>query len=186
MEWLPDLRFGLLNGWISLAALSLTDGLLFAIFPKEVVKRLFDRSGWSQKQVLFTVLGKVCALGSIGLLIFTPLKIGSPVFIIGTVTIAIGLVGVISALVTFRSTPLDEPVVRGLYRVSRHPQIVMATLVLLGGCVVIGSWTALIALMAARVLSHFGLLAEEEKCLAEYGVSYQEYLDTVPRYFIFF
>lgn len=186
MEWMPDLKFGLLNGWIALAALSLTDGLLFAIFPKEVVKRLFDRSGWSQKQVLFTVLGKVCALGCITLLIFTPLKIGSSVFFIGAVITTLGLIGVISALVTFRSTPLGEPVTRGLYRVSRHPQTVMAALVLLGGCIGIGSWPAVLVLLAARGISHFSLLAEEEKCLAQYGSSYREYLDEVPRYFFFF
>jgi len=186
MEWLPDLRFGLLNGWITLVLLSLTDGFFFSIFPREVVKRLFDRSGWSQKQVTFTVLGKVCALGVIVLLTFIPLKVGSPVFFVGGSITILGLVGVASSLVTFRNTPLDEPVKRGLYRVSRHPQIVMASLVLLGGCVAIGSWAAVLTLLAARVLSHFGLLAEEEKCLAQYGSSYQEYLDEVPRYFIFF
>ena len=186
MEWMPDLKFGLFNGWIALAALSLTDGLLFAIFPNEVVKRLFDRSGWSQKQVLFTVIGKVCAVGCIILLVFTPLKIGSSVFFIGTFITVVGLIGVISALITFRRTPLGDPVSRGLYKVSRHPQIVMASLVLLGGCIAIGSWAAVLALLAARALSHVSLLAEEEKCLAQYGSSYEKYLDEVPRYFLFF
>ena len=42
MEWMPELSIGWLNGWIPLALLALTDGILFLIFPKEVVARLFD------------------------------------------------------------------------------------------------------------------------------------------------
>lgn len=186
MEWMPDLRLGLLNGWIPLALLALTDGILFLVFPQEVVTRLFDRSGWSQRQVVFTVLGKLCALGCVTLLILTPLKIGSAVFIIGMALVLLGLIGLAKALFDFKNTPAGEPVTRGLYRISRHPQVVMSSLVLLGGCVAIGSWTALLLLLAARVLGHFGIRAEEEVCLAQYGDAYREYLQRVPRYFVFF
>jgi len=59
MELLPPLQIGILNGWLLLGLLALTDGVVFLLFPKEVVTRLFDRSGWSQKQRAFTVLGKL-------------------------------------------------------------------------------------------------------------------------------
>jgi protein-S-isoprenylcysteine O-methyltransferase Ste14 len=186
MEWLPQTGIGWLNGWIPLALLALTDGVLFLIFPKEVVARLFDRSGWSQRQAVFTVIGKLCATGCLALLIFTPLKIGSTVFVIGMVVVASGLIGLAKALFDFRNTPIGEPVVRGIYRISRHPQIVMSSVVLMGGCIAIGSWSALLMLLAARVFSHFGILAEEEVCLRQYGESYQAYMDRVPRYFVIF
>lgn len=186
MEWMPDLRLSLLNGWIPLALLALTDGVLFLIFPREVVARLFDRSGWSQQQVAFTVMGKLCALGCVTLLILTPLKIGSAVFVIGMGLVLLGLIGLAKALFDFKNTPAGEPVTRGLYRISRHPQVVMSSLVLLGGCVAIGSWTALLLLLAARVLGHFSIRAEEEVCLAQYGDAYREYMQQVPRYFVFF
>jgi len=186
MEWMPDLRIGWLNGWIPLGLLALTDGILFLVFPKEVVARLFDRSGWTQRQVVFTVIGKLCALGCLALLIFTPLKIGSAVFVIGTVVVALGLIGLAKALFDFRNTPANEPVTSGMYRISRHPQIVMSSVVLLGACIAIGSWPAVLMLAAARVLSHFGILAEEEVCLKQYGDSYRVYMERVPRYFVFF
>lgn len=186
MAWTLDLRLGWLNGWIPLALLALTDGVLFLAFPRDVVTRLFDRSGWSRKQTVFTVAGKLCALVCLGLLIFTPLKVGSPVFVVGAVVVVLGLAGLAKALFDFRNTPPGEPVTRGLYTLSRHPQIVMASVVLLGACIAVGSWPALVMLGAARVLSHFGILAEEEVCLRCYGEAYRAYMQRVPRYFVFF
>jgi protein-S-isoprenylcysteine O-methyltransferase Ste14 len=186
MELMPALQFGWLNGWLALALLVLVEGTLFLVFPRAVVARLFDRSGWSQKQRAFTVAGKLCALVCLALIALTPLKTGGPVFAIGILLVALGSIGLVKALFDFRDTPLDEPVTRGLYRASRHPQIVMATLVLLGACIAVGSWLALAALAAARLLEHLGIVAEEEVCLTRYGNSYRAYLDRVPRYFLFF
>jgi protein-S-isoprenylcysteine O-methyltransferase Ste14 len=100
--------------------------------------------------------------------------------------IALGLIGLVKALFDFRNTPLDQPVTRGIYRVSRHPQIFMTSVVLLGTCIAIGSWIALFMLIAARVFSHLGILAEEEACLKQYGDAYRAYMNRVPRYFVFF
>lgn len=86
----------------------------------------------------------------------------------------------------FKNTPPDEPVERGIYRLSRHPQIVMSSVVLLGDCIAVGSWSALLLLLVARVFGHFGILAEEEVCLRQYGDAYRTYMERVPRYFVFF
>jgi protein-S-isoprenylcysteine O-methyltransferase Ste14 len=96
------------------------------------------------------------------------------------------LTGLVNALFDFKNTPPGEPVTRGLYRVSRHPQIVMASLVLLGACIAIGSWLALVFWAAARLLEHLGIVAEEEICLKQYGDAYSAYIKQVPRYFLFF
>jgi protein-S-isoprenylcysteine O-methyltransferase Ste14 len=50
----------------------------------------------------------------------------------------------------------------------------------------IGSWVAVAFWAAARLMDHFGVLAEEEVCLSQYGKSYRLYLEQVPRYFMFF
>jgi protein-S-isoprenylcysteine O-methyltransferase Ste14 len=185
MELMPDLRIGWINGWLVLVILGLTEGILFLAFPKKVVARLFDRSGWSEKQIAFTIAGKLCALVCLVFIILSPLKVGSLVFVIGTLLIVLGLIGFIKALFDYKNTPLDEPVTRGLYRISRHPQIVMASVVLLGACIAIGSWAALAMLVAARLLSHWGIVAEEEVCLKQYGEAYRTYLNRVPRYLVF-
>jgi protein-S-isoprenylcysteine O-methyltransferase Ste14 len=186
MEPFPALSLGWLNGWIALALLVLVDGILFLTYPKPALARVWNRSGWSRKQAVFTVVGKLFALIFLVLIALTPLKIGAPVFYLGSVLAALGLAGLAKALIDFRDTPLGEPVDRGVYRISRHPQIVMSSAVLLGACIAVGSWTALIVFAAARFFSHWGLVAEEEICLKQYGNAYREYLQRVPRYFLFF
>jgi len=186
VELTPGLEIGWLNGWILLAFEFLIQGFLLLVFPKDVVSRLFDRSGWSKKQKVFTILGKVFSLACLVLIIVTPLKVNSSGFVVGLIVYTIGLTGLVVAMLNFRSTPLDQPVTKGIYRISRHPQLVTLFVIFLGICVAIGSWPALFTLMMSRLLQHFGILAEEEVCLRQYGESYRAYVEQVPRYFLFF
>lgn len=186
MELTPALGIGLLNGWILLAFEFLIEGGLLRVFPKDVVSRLFDRSGWSTKQRIFTILGKVFSLACLLLIVLTPLQINSGLFIVGIVLYVIGLVGLVVAMLNYKDTPLDQPVSKGVYMFSRHPQIVAVTIVFVGICLAIGSWLALFTLLMSRGLQHFGILAEEEICLKRYGESYRAYMENVPRYFLFF
>ncbi|MBN1935807.1 MAG: isoprenylcysteine carboxylmethyltransferase family protein [Anaerolineae bacterium] len=186
MELFPKLGIGWLNGWILLAFEFLIQGSLLLIFPKDVVSRLFDRSGWSKKQRVFTILGKVFSLACLIWIILTPLKINSPVFIVGLIVYVIGLAGLVVAMLNYKDTLPDQPVTKGIYKISRHPQIVALFVLFLGICVAIGSWPALFALAVSRLLQHFGILAEEEVCLKQYGESYRAYMQQVPRYFLFF
>jgi len=185
VELIPALRIGWFNGWIPLSLLCLIEGLLLMLFPKDVVARLFDRSGWDKKQKTFTVIGKLFSLACLVLIILTPLRIGSNTFIIGTSLYALGLVGLVVALFDFKNTPLGQPVARGLYTVSRHPQILTLFVLFLGICIAIGSWLALLLLAVSKLFQHFGILAEEEACLRQYGDSYRAYMKRVPRYFLF-
>jgi protein-S-isoprenylcysteine O-methyltransferase Ste14 len=186
MEWAPALEISWLNGWIFLAVLVLTEGLAFLTLPRAVVARLFDRSGWSKEQTVMTVLGKVFALACLVMIVGTPLRVGSAVLIIGGMVAGAGWLGLVMALRDFGATPPARPVTRGLYRFSRHPQIVMTSIILLGACIAIGSWLALLTLVIARAFGHLGILAEEQVCLAQYGEAYRAYMDRVPRYLILF
>jgi len=185
MEFFPPLHLGWLNGWLLLALLVLTDIVLFLVFQRKVVKRLFDRSGWTRRQKIFTVIGKLLALLLIVIIIMTPLKLGSPALMIGFVLVALGLIGLIKALFDFRNAPADQPATGGIYRITRHPQIMASSLVLLGITVAIGSWTGLIVFIISRILLDVNLVAEEEVCLRTFGIVYQEYLDQTPRYIFF-
>ena len=185
MELIPTLKFGWLNGWILLCLLCLIEGFLLIVFPKDVVTRLFDRSGWDKKQRTFTAIGKLFSLACLILIILTPLKIGSSALVMGTILYILGLVGLIVAILNFRNTPLGQPVTGGLYRLSRHPQILMLFVLFMGICVAIGSWLALLMLMISKLFQHLGILAEEEACLERYGDSYRAYMKRVPRYFLF-
>jgi len=186
MELMPSLEIGLYNGWILLAFEFLIQGGLLLIFPKDVVSRLFDRSGWSEKQRIFTILGKVFSLACLILIFLTPLKISSRTFVIGSILYGIGLAGLVVAMLNFKDTPLGQPVMKGVYKISRHPQIVALTVIFLGICLAIGSWIALFTLVISRLFQHFGILAEEKVCLKRYGESYHTYKERVSRYFLLF
>jgi protein-S-isoprenylcysteine O-methyltransferase Ste14 len=186
MELFPALEIGWLNGWILLAFEFLIQGFLLLVFPKDVVARLFDRSGWSGTQRAFTVLGKLFSLACLLLIFLTPLKIHSSGFIAGLILYIAGLVGLAVAMVNFKDTPLDQPVTKGVYKISRHPQIVSLSVLFLGISLAIGSWAALLTLLLSRFFQHFGILAEEQVCLRRYGEPYRAYLARIPRYFLFF
>jgi len=186
MQLFPVLKLGWVNGWLLLAFEFLIQGSLLLVFPKAVVSRLFDRSGWSAQQRIFTILGKVFSLACLVLIILTPLNTRSAVFIPGLVLYGIGLAGLVAAMLSFRDTPPDQPVTKGVYRISRHPQIVALFVVFLGVCLAIGSWAALFTLVLSKVSQHFGILAEEEVCLKQYGEPYRAFMNRVPRYLLFF
>ena len=61
MTLIPEFKIGLWNGWIPLCLLYLIFGILLVSFSKDVVKRLYDRSGWSKRQKVLTVVGKLFA-----------------------------------------------------------------------------------------------------------------------------
>lgn len=186
MELIPTLEIGWLNGWILLAIEFSIQGFLLLIFPKDVVSRLFDRSGWSEKQRVFTIIGKVFSLVCLILIILTPLKTNSYVFIVGLIFYTVGLVGLVLAMMNFKDTPINQPVTKGVYKISRHPQIVALFVIFFGICVAMGSWAAVFTLLVSKLLQHYGILAEEEVCLKLYGESYDAYMKQVPRYFLFF
>ncbi len=186
MELTPALRFGLLNGWILLAFEFLIQGSLLLVFPKDVVARLFDRSGWSPQQRIFTVIGKLFSLACLILIVLTPLKIQSGLSIVGLVLYLIGLTGLVAAMLNFKDTPPEQPVTKGVYRISRHPQIVSLFIIFFGICLAIGSWAALFMLVMSKLFQHFGILAEEETCLKRYGEPYRAFMARAPRYLLFF
>ncbi len=155
-------------------------------FPESVRTRLYDydKSGWSKTQRVLLIIGKLLALVSLILIILTPLKIGAKFFIPGIIIFAFGLVGFIIALFNFKNTPPDQLITRGLYRISRHPQVFMLFIASIGICIAIGSWLVLFIVIISSLFLHSRDIAEEKACLKRYGDSYRAYMKRVPRYFL--
>ena len=186
MELLPKLEIGLLNGWVLVCLLYLIYGILLKVFPRDVVARLYDRSGRSQRRKINILIGSLLAFVYFVLIIFTPLNIGSVVFILGLIVYFLGLVGFVIALFNFKNASSNSPVTDGLYRISRHPQQLMFFITFIGICIAIGSWIALFVQLLSSIFLHSRVLAEEKACLEYYGEEYQNYMKRVPRYFLFF
>jgi protein-S-isoprenylcysteine O-methyltransferase Ste14 len=186
MDLIPELKIGWLNGWILVCLLYVIYGILLKIFPKDVVARLYDKSGRSKRHKVIILIGSLLVFIYFSLIIFTPLKIGSGVFVLGIIVYMFGLTGFVIALFNFKNAPADQPITSGLYRISRHPQQLMFFITFIGVCIAIGSWIALFIQLLSSIFLHTRVLAEEKACLARYGDSYQSYMKRVPRYFLFF
>ena len=186
MSLFPPLSLNWLNGWLPTVIFYASFLILLKIFPKETVDRLYDDSGWTLEVARPAKIGLPFALAAMVLIIFTPLKVGQPVFWIGLVLALIGQAGFIYSLHSFNSTPLNEPVREGLYKFSRNPQWVTFAMLMIGFSLLVGSWTVLALLTVRIVMNHFRILGEERALEEQYGESYRIYKDSVPRYLIFF
>ena len=186
MEVTPEINPGLLNGWVLLIFFYTVFGILLVSFPKNVVARLYDRSAWSKKQKTLSAIGKLLIFPWFALVILTPLNIGHAMFILGSAIYLLGLLGFVLSLLNYKDTPLDQPVINGLYRISRNPQQVPILLSYMGISFAIGSWVAVLLITIGSFMSHIRVIAEERSCLQQYGDSYRQYIEGVPRYFLFF
>jgi protein-S-isoprenylcysteine O-methyltransferase Ste14 len=186
MDFVPDLTLGWTNGWVPLLAFYLVFGILLLISPRSVVARLYDRTGWTEPQKAITAFGKIFIFAWFLLVVFSPLKIDTFEFYLGSFLFVIGTTGMVVALINYRSAPIDQPVTGGLYRVSRNPQVLTIFVAFFGISFAIGAWLGLVLLSLAGFFSHIRVLAEEKSCLQQYGDSYMRYMERVPRYFMFF
>ena len=184
MPLVPEFQIGLWNGWwFSLVYLAVNFGLM-ALYPRDVAKRLV---AWPETERLIARrIENVLYVGIMIYAVFVPLKLGTAWFCTGLAVFVLGIIGYIVAVSNFASTPLDQPVIKGLYRISRNPIRVTSFVAWLGAGIATASWVIIVANVVLNVLMHTTTLAEERTCLAKYGESYREYMERVPRYFLFF
>ena len=156
------------------------------LLPKSTVKRLYDASTWTKKQIRNSRIVKLIFLPTYLLIIFIPLQIHSLDFIIGTIVFLLGYLFFLISVLNYNATPLGTPVTKGLYSISRNPQIVGLYIVFIGLKIGVRSVLTLMLFICGILLSHFRILAEEKQCLQQYGENYEEYMKKVPRYFLFF
>ncbi len=80
------------------------------------------------------------------------------------------------------SSPVDEPITKGLYRYSRHPIYFALPLIFIGTGIVSASWLFL-SLAIILIITHFyNAIPEERVCLEAYSNAYREYMNRAPRW----
>lgn len=186
VEFFPELVLGVANGWLLLVMFFGAYAATLISFPKEALARLYDRSGESERPPVRRIVVVVVVFVWFVSMGLSPLKRGTLVFGLGMSMYLLGWMGFLASLVTFRNTPVDQPVTGGLYNISRHPQQMAVSVTFLGISIAIGSWTSLIITLLGILGAHGKILAEEEACLKQYGDSYRDYMKRIPRYFLFF
>ncbi len=179
------MKLTLNNGWIFLICLYIIQFFLIFSSSKEVRSRLLDRSEFTKKQWIFTGISKIIVLIVQIIITLTPLVNDILEFTIGLTIFILGMCGVITAVNTFKNTPLDVPVTQGLYRISRNPQETSLSIAFIGICLSVGSLFLIVLFLFSRIFNHFHILAQEEACLKNYRELYQYYMNEIPRYFLF-
>ena len=114
--------------------------------------------------------------------IFLPLQLGTTWFYTGLAVYLVGLITYTIVMVNWASSPPDEPVTRGLYRYSRHPQYLTQFLMFIGVGIASASWIFLLLEIVTMVLINIVVIPEENFCLEKYGDAYREYMNRTPRW----
>ena len=187
MRILPELRIGILNGWIPLMLYLIGLVLSVSLYSRESRLWLFNNPKGERKRVfvLIRLGGQLAMTAYIVLMVMTPLNIYNPIFLVGAVVYSIGYIFEMSALYYFGITPIDQPVVGGPYRVSRNPQWLGLYLVLLGSAIATGAWLYIGTVVIVGFIYHIQILDEEAACIRKYGEDYRGYMKRIPRYFLF-
>ena len=174
------------NGWI-LSLILLADMYVPTIFAgKAVKKRLFDFSFASKRAKTITGFMSLLFIVAIVYPLFLTMQFGTLLFNIG---LAVHVVSGIATAITYFnyfSTPLDQPIRKGMYKISRNPIYVFASLIIAGIALMCHSIIMGVIVILHFILQHFIILEEEKFCLEKYGEGYKEFKERVPRYLLFF
>lgn len=185
MKFLPILKPGIANLWILL----LIYLVVFLIFVIQLSKGKRDWLFADPKEEIHGIKKLTLRVGQLLSFIFIILLCLSPfpydlwgITIIGMSFYVLGTVLVPVSLHYFGQAPDHQPVLNGPYRFSRNPQWVGLFFVLLGMAICSHSWLLIMMVVLIGLIYHIQILEEEKVCLIKYGATYQQYLQSVPRY----
>jgi protein-S-isoprenylcysteine O-methyltransferase Ste14 len=180
---MPALEIGFWNAWIFmlliLLPLPLVGLLRRGVFQTTASIRASVVSGTEQK---IYILSHVVLLALAIYSIFLPLQLGTTWFSIGLPLYLLGLTLQMIAYVNVATSPVDEPVTKGLYRYSRHPMYVALPFSLIGTGLASASWPFLLLSAIVVITQLLNAIPEERECLEAYGNAYREYMNRTPRW----
>ncbi len=182
---IPDFKPGWPNGWLGTIPLIVSMIILF-ISKKEAAKRAVNMSTYTKKEKCQVFMSTFVFFGAVLYSIGLPLRFERMWFYTGLTVYAAGAIPYIVSTINFAATPLNAPIVKGVYKVSRNPMYFFSALTLLGIGIACASWFMTILVIVYIATTHLTVLAEEKYCSAKYGEPYREYMRNVPRYFLFF
>lgn len=184
MSFVPAFEIGLWNAWIIIVLGMITGPVLGSLINKEAMKK-FTTEPTVPHERWETISNKIypyIALASMIYSIFLPLKLGTVWFYVGLPICVLVLAMNPVTIVSFTTTPIDEPVTKGTYCISRHPVIFGAFLLHVGIGIACASWIYLLYAAVFIILMRFSVEAEERFCLNKYGDAYYDYMNRTPRW----
>jgi len=190
MSLIPDFELGLWNAWIItvLGFLTMGGGLFpILLIGKETIKKRMEGepalSEFSRTdKIVFLITHVIIMPFTIGYSIFLPLKLGTVWFYVGIPICFLGIVMGIMAGVSFATAPLDEPITKGVYSISRNPMYFGGFLEYVGIGIACASWIFLLCAVIWIISWNIGVVNEERILLKKYGSAYREYMNRTPRW----
>lgn len=179
---------GLLYGWWFLTMYLVIVFIQPLLYPnnKELIQKLLYHPKSNQREKFITKITMTCYFIMLLYSIFISFKLSNTWFWIGTMIYSISMLSYIISIHNYATTALNEPVVKGMYRISRNPIHFFSAIAWLGVGIALISPVILALGIITMIGMHFGTLAEERFCIEKYGDAYKQYMKTTPRYFIFF
>jgi len=180
MSLIPAFEIGVWNAWI----LMLCHLLLYVplmLFAKEQTKQMESTHGGNERWLypVITIFWVIAIIYSI----FVPLRLGTAWFYVGLPVFILGFIGQAAVCVSVCATRVgEEPLINGIYRLSRHPYYVTQLVMYIGIGVASASWLLLLFAVVYSYLHFIMAIPEENQCLEKYGDSYREYMKRTPRW----
>ncbi len=184
-SYFTTLEAGWLNAWI-FTLIPIMFQMLLIMFFKEKGKRLMDTSWYNKKDKQNAMFSSILQFALVLLSIFIPFKFKTPWCVTGFTIYFISLAGFTASFYAYFKTPKDEPVTKGVYKISRNPMYFFFMAGLAGLCVASASMFFFIITIIFIAATRQLVLSEERHCIETYGQSYLEYKKKTARYFLFF
>ena len=187
MQLLPEHSLGFQNAWwLALAYGILSIGIMIFL-PKERRKRILTFPTFNTKfEKIFSGLALfVFGRGLIVYSLFIPLTLFTPYFFIGIPVDLAGMVASVYSMWIFSKADLSKPVIKGIYKITRHPMQVMGVIMWIGIGIAAGNWILIACALLLGIVSYPSLKAQERFCIDKYGEEYIEYMNKTPRYLFF-
>ncbi|MFC1935397.1 methyltransferase family protein [Chloroflexota bacterium] len=187
MSLLSEISIGWEYAWWFPAVYALITIVVITIHGRAFVKRFFrfpestSFKGKIPTTLSATLFGRVLMICSV----FVPLQLNTVWFWIGVLIFTVGAILTTLAMIDFATTPHDQPVTKGMYRISRNPVQVLAMIMWVGVGIAATSWIVIVASLLLAIVSFPSFLVQERSCLKLYGNAYYEYIRSTPRYLFF-
>jgi Putative protein-S-isoprenylcysteine methyltransferase len=188
MSLIPEFELGLWNAWIFalsffLTTIGLTSLIIRMFFTgKKKPMDSNEQSLFNKREKKLNNIFIVALFTSIIYTIFLPLELGTAWFYTGLFIFLLGMIFNIMAEINFKTTPVDQPVTKGVYRISRNPQLFGAFLAFIGIGLACASWLFILLTMIMIIPYDILVVSEERWCLEKYGKTYEKYLNRTPKW----
>jgi protein-S-isoprenylcysteine O-methyltransferase Ste14 len=179
MSLVPEFELGFWNAWIFILPV-----IFLQIFGAKILSKRGSGEDWghTKKEKILNIISSLIVLATYAYTIFLPLKLGTFSFYTGLLVYLLGLFVVILAMLSFHTTPVDKPVTKGVYSISRHPMYLGHFFINISISIACLSWIFLLVAIVAVILEYSAVASEERICLKQYGDAYREYMNRTPRW----